>query len=567
MRKAIILFIICFLTFALAVVPSRVLKDIPSRIFAETHSEDSGGFSNTSSMGELSIGTNLHRIAQWSTERPFVDIFKSSRQWLTQCTAKDPGCSNAWNTGEYEQLNLDAGGWIRSLPTPEDPLEYTLVGTVLNRDLGGYPGGRYVVLYDGEGTLEYQFDAEKDRAASVPGRDVIDVTPSNAGIWIGITATDPQRTGNYLRNIRVVPADSSEREIFNPEFLNKLKHYKALRFMDWMGTNSSEQKEWHNRPTVTSYSYNFQNGGVPLEIMIDLANRIGSAPWFNMPHMATDAYMKNFAEMVRENLSQDLPIYVEYSNEVWNQEFIQGDWIEQQGIAEWSDSSAGNTKKRLNWHGKRTAQMCDIWKEVFNSEQDRVICVMGTQAANSWTALQALDCPLWQEGPCQQHGIDALAIAPYFGGYLGSKQYESQVQDWTVTQLFEEINNGGVLAPASDGALQTAFSWMQENAQIAKQRNLKLIAYEGGQHLVGHGGVENNQVIADLFIEANRDPRMYDVYLNYLKQWENVGGDLLLHYLAISLPNKWGSWGALEDVDQESSPKYRALEAFANQNP
>jgi len=64
--------------------------------------------------------------------------------------------------------------------------------------VGSYPGGKYVVLYEGEGTIEYKFDARKDEAASTSGRDVIDVNPSDKGIHLIITATDPNNTGNYI---------------------------------------------------------------------------------------------------------------------------------------------------------------------------------------------------------------------------------------------------------------------------------------------------------------------------------------------------------------------------------
>ncbi|MGR4052064.1 hypothetical protein, partial [Kosakonia cowanii] len=33
----------------------------------------------------LAIGTNLYGIADWSTEVPFLDLFKSARAWIPQC--------------------------------------------------------------------------------------------------------------------------------------------------------------------------------------------------------------------------------------------------------------------------------------------------------------------------------------------------------------------------------------------------------------------------------------------------------------------------------------------------
>ena len=77
------------------------------------------------------LGTNLSAVADWSTEMPFVDAFKTSRTWLTQCVNTDPDCDDPWNTKEYNKLNLDPQGWVKSLPPPDAKEVYTRVGTLL----------------------------------------------------------------------------------------------------------------------------------------------------------------------------------------------------------------------------------------------------------------------------------------------------------------------------------------------------------------------------------------------------------------------------------------------------
>ncbi|MGF1482415.1 MAG: cellulose-binding protein [Cyanophyceae cyanobacterium] len=554
------------LSFALAIATSctELAKD-----FSVT--AESPKLARPSSQSPMSLGINLAGVADWSSEIPFVDAFKSTKQWMTQCLASELGCSRPWNTNEYDKLDLDENGWVKSLPSLEDPAEYTRVGTLMFRNIDHYPGGKYLVLYDGEGTIEYGFDAHKDPLASQSGRDVIDVTPSNAGIYLAITSTDPQQTGNYIRNVRVIPEQyetSYRQAVFNPEFIDKIRPFTTIRFINWMATSNSEQSEWQNRPTTQSYTYSFYEGGVPLETLVELVNRLKVHPWFNMPHQATDEYIRNFAAMVKDSLDSQLKVYVEYSNEVWNVGFSQSHWVEQQGIAQWPNSASGNVAKRLNWYGKRTAEMCELWKGVFDEQSDRVVCVLASQSANSWTAKQSLDCPLWSEGPCYQHGIDALAIAPYFGGYLGDQDNEQQVQNWTTEQLFEEIESGGVLVDGpAGGAIHQSVEAMKTNYALASQRNLQLFAYEGGQHLVGRPGVENNEQLTNLFIDANRDPKMYAAYLEYLNYWQTSGGTLFMNFCDISRPDKWGSWGALEHVSQESSPKYDALLVFTEKAP
>ncbi|NJK38147.1 MAG: cellulose-binding protein [Oscillatoriales cyanobacterium SM2_3_0] len=430
----------------------------------------------------LRVGMNLNGIADRSTEIPFVDAFKSARSWITQCDRRnDPGCQGKWNTKEADQLDLDPQGWVKSLPAPGDPPEFTQVTTLLRRGAEPYPGGQYLVLYDGEGTIQYDMDGEKDTAASTLGRDVLNVTPSAKGIKLTITATDPDRQGNYIRNIRVIPAQyesTYQTEIFNPEFLDRIKPFKALRFMDWMATNHSSQKTWGDRPKVEDATYS-RGKGVPLEVMAQLANQLQADPWFNMPHQATEDYIRNFAQMAKELIDPALTLYVEYSNEVWNNQFGQTKWLAQ--------NHPLGKQALYQAYGIQSAQMCDTWKAVFGQDQQRVKCVMGTKTTNRWGAEQVLDCPKWEQAPCYKHGVDALAITAYFSGRLGKSDYEKTLESWIADPQIDQfkmgltqLKDGSVLDNPEDttASLAERFDYY---STIAKARGLELVIYEGGE--------------------------------------------------------------------------------------
>src|SRR4028119_1712254 len=175
---------------------------------------------NTSN-SRSSLGVGLNGIADYSTQLPFLDAFKSSRKWITQCVSGQPNCNGEWDTEEYNLLNLDENGWVKSLPSPEDAPKYTRVSTLLLREIPNrYPSGQYIVTYEGEGAIEYNFDGKKDEAASKPGRDIINVDARKGeGIFITITRTDPNKTGNYIRNIRVVKSDYEK--TFKTEILDR----------------------------------------------------------------------------------------------------------------------------------------------------------------------------------------------------------------------------------------------------------------------------------------------------------------------------------------------------------
>ncbi len=543
------------------------------------------------------MGTNLSEWMDWSTEQPFINVFKTSREWLTQA----PG---AWDTGEQGKLDLDQNGWVRSLPALNDASStYRSVATLLlgGADLNGVrPAGKYVALYEGTGRIDYGLGATKNNAESKPGRDVITVDPNNTGgIQISIVETDPKRTGDYLRNLRVVAAGNVcdddrlafcetdtdpacqraacrslesvvDSRLFHPVFLRTLTHYRALRFMSPMSANVlagnyPQIVNWSDRSTPDSARWANQKG-IPIEVATALANQVQSDPWVNMPHQAADDYIRQSARLAHSTLAPTRKIYVEYANEIWNTAFSAGSWVERQGQAAWPAASDSAYTKRLNWYGKRSAEMCDIWRAEWPGEEDRVICVLSAQAANRATADTALDCKLWDKSPCQAHGIKAIAIAPYFGDYLGGSETEKELTGWAADadgglhRLFAELELGGKLSTGPrGGALALVNQRIMQYSDLASRRGLALVAYEGGQHLAAVGNVANNPKVTDLFVAANRDPRMGDLYSKFLDNWHTAGGKLFINFTSMGQYGQYGSWGVLENMTQTSTPKLDAL--------
>ena len=109
--------------------------------------------------------------------------------------------------------------------------------------------------------------------------------------------------------------------------------------MDWMDTNNSKQIGWEDRPRYNDYTWT--TNGIPAEVLVTLANRVGADPWFTLPHMADDTYARNLATLVRDGLDEDLKTYVEYSNEVWNWQFQQAQWADKQARETWGKDGLG----------------------------------------------------------------------------------------------------------------------------------------------------------------------------------------------------------------------------------
>jgi len=201
--------------------------------------------------------------------------------------------------------------------------------------------------------------------------------------------------------------------------------------------------------------------------------------------------------------------------------------------------------------------------------------VLGAQAAYTATAIDSLNCKAWSAGaPCYKHNISAIGIAPYFGG--GVPDSWPLQPDGGLTSVFAAMNTQADPSIPSGGWLAQALHWVsQYQSELSKYR-LPLIAYEGGQSFVSfpHGKNKDNSdnALTKLFIQANRDIRMRDVYRQYLQGWKANGGQLFVAFNSISTYSQYGEWGALESVMQTTSPvesappKWQALQMFMSDN-
>ena len=134
----------------------------------------------------------------------------------------------------------------------------------------------------------------------------------------------------------------------------------------------------------------------------------------------------------------------------------------------------------------------------------------------------------------------------------------AQVEKWTVDQALDHMEKT---------ALPESIGWIQGQKKVADKYGLKLVAYEGGQHMVGVGGGENNETVMKLFHAANRHPRMGEIYRQYYAAWTEAGGDLFCYFSSVGSWSKWGSWGILQfyDDDPLQSPKFLATMRWAKE--
>ncbi|MEO8178871.1 MAG: hypothetical protein ABI895_08565 [Deltaproteobacteria bacterium] len=557
------------------------------------------------------VGYNLDFPGDWTWLPPFIDLMKNARPWAGGCEGSgDRHCDGV------SQLSLDEHGWVRSLRYKDHPEHaYAYVETVV-LTFKGQPGldGDLWVTYEGQGEIELL-------GAEVTGRDPaqrrITFRAQPGSVFLRITASDPNGSGNYLKNIRVFRADQADAlqkgGLFNPDMLAYLAPFGSLRFMDWMEGNqqglcSGGAKHgqdcyvdlkgrgcpagrcvmagvWSERPRMDQPSllsrsqlldpkqpgHGVRVGGYPVEMLVALANALGADPHFNLPALYTDDYVREFAGYVAKHLAPNLRASVEYSNETWNWGFPQANYVNIKGRQLWPQEGSA----WIQYSGSRMQHLCRLWKEVFREHPERVRCLISPQTGWPGMAQNMLDCPAWASdhpdlGPCHQ-GADAIAITGYFSGCLQEKQNEPKLREWlgrgkeyALDQFFAQLEQGRLLRCADEevkNSLVDALRLYDKFAFMARARSLDLYVYESGTHFDYEGKDPN---VERLFVDAVHDERMAQLYRRNLEGFKEAGGTII---------NAWGwigpndSWANADNVKDRSHPKYRALRDFAQGEP
>tara|TARA_R110002110_G_scaffold123078_5_gene299628 strand:- start:3483 stop:6008 length:2526 start_codon:yes stop_codon:yes gene_type:complete len=533
--------------------------------------------------GTNAVAIGLAGVTDWSTQVPFIDLMKTARPWLGHKPGQFGGM-------EYEQLraggHLDADGWPIRMPRT-----LSSIGTLILTDMPPAATslkGRYRLGYRGKGVIEVSGRAQNVRYGK--GEVTFDYAPGPGSVEIRVQRIN---TSDPPRDISVVKVENAKRHasgaLFNPAWVARIGQFQALRFMDWMETNDSHLSDWDSRPQVDDATW---AGGVPVEVMVQLANELEVDIWVNMPHLADDDFVRRFATVVDTTLDPALTVYVEFSNEVWNWQFDQARWADEQGRTRWSAKDTW-----MQYYGLRAAQVARIWSQVFGqSAQDRLVNVISSQTGWLGLETEVLTAPLVQAegGTAPVDAFDAYAVTGYFGGVLGLAERAPMIRRWLEESRIRaqaaaqgagltgsaaaqyvtahqydhanalagrELRDGAISGDSADTLSDLIGRVWPYHAQVARTYNLDLIMYEGGTHAVGIGAQVDDAAVTAFLQQFNYSPEMGALYTTLLNGWQATGGQLFNAFNDVYAPTKWGSWGALRHLD-DTNPRWDALVAF-----
>lgn len=517
----------------------------------------------------MRIGMNLSNHVDWDAAYVFKDAFLRARPWTPRALNVETGEQTyQFQVGDGPELSVNDHGWVTSLPTwlsANGNTYQQVAATAIFTPGANQPAGIYTAQWDGEGELLMPFVTETGMTPEGRHYALVNM-PANEFFNMEIRSTNP---ANPIRNIDLWMPDyngesfvgdhwqpGSTESPFHPLFLERLQGFDTIRFMQFQQNIESDIETWSDRRLwdhatqsdgdLTQY---FHTNGVSIEHMIALANELGANPWFNMPHMANDEYVQNFATLVRDTLNPDLTAYVEWSNEFWNGIFAVNQWLNAQMTL---PENAGLGFFQVA--GQEIVRDFDLWSDVFAGQEDRIVRVVAGQQANADLTATILANVAGR--------VDAISATAY-----ADISYE-------MSEAFDETSTPEEII---DAIYEISIPWslarLQEHQQLVEQyedlldRDLLFVSYEAGAHVMGYPNAFFLYGAGEAAQAAMQSPEMYDVYQTLLNGARNAGVDLYVEYTFTSLDivHVYGSYGVLQDLTTPLSEAHqlRALLDFA----
>lgn len=516
----------------------------------------------------LRVGMNLTGLIDWDPAHVFRDAFTRARPWGAQARNLDTGATSwQFSIGEGPALQVDDHGWVTELPIWQhsDGTQYQQQATtVLFTDEAAQPAGIYRAEWIGDGDLAMPYVIEMGTNPDGSRYALVDM-PAGAHFDMTLRATDP---ANPVRDIRLWMPDYQGQSLigewspgeagspFHPLFLERLQGFDTLRYMDWMNTNQTDVVSWDDRARLDDASQSdgdltefFPTHGVAPEYLVELANELDANPWFNMPYLANDDYVREFAELVRDTLEPERTIYVEWSNELWNAHFPTSNWLWQQTQL---PENAGLDFFQLA--GREMSRDFDIWSDVFAGQESRLVRVVAGQQANVWLTEQLV--------AAVDGRVDAISSTAYAGiSFDMAASYDATT---TADDILDDL---------VEVSIPWAAARLNEHRQLVEQfeqqlgRDLQFVTYESGSHIFSDPSPLPYSPALAAAQEAAASPRMYDVYQTLLGVVQDAGVDLYNEFTFTShaTARPFGTYGVLHDLATPlaDAHKLRALLDFA----
>ena len=429
---------------------------------------------------------------------------------------------------------------------PVNSDNYPLAPATAYADLADYPDGNYQLSYQGTATVSFTgigylaAPVVTDSNGVSTGTVVIDHELGN-GTNLRLTVNGVSSTATFSDFHLYSPGyGSNPTQMFTNAFLDTLKPFSTLRFVQWNATINSTVSTWQQRTSPSSFIAT-GSSGVPYEDMIALSNETQKDMWITLPALATPNYVENLAQLIYADLDPNLKVYVEYSDETWN-----AGWLEHSQVLKAAQSNPlVNAQGAVGQVAQQSAfelvTAAQIFDQVFGASSARVRPIVAGFSEDTAVAQHQLEFIQANYGTPSQY-VWGVAIAPYLSLPAGDN-----TAGLTENQLFNDLTVD----------FNTDFTHaLQTNNAVAKSYNLPLVTYEGGTSIPSVNGIARQ-----VKEQAQFDPRMYQLYVTMMNYWnQTIGsGNLFMDYDLDGTYTDIRFFGLLQSVSDAGSQKYDAL--------
>ncbi len=469
--------------------------------------------------------------------------------------------------------------------------------------------GTYVISFQGQATLSSVAGNPTLTFANQAYNPTTNTTTVNVTLPSGqpslmvISFTNTQLTPGSATNtgiasLQAIRPGFTASQVFDPAFVNAFAPFGYLRFMGWLGTNTSpgyygdtghHLLSWSVRSLPTDFyqgvggnistNANVKPGawGVSWEYVILLANATNKDIWINVPISATggsdsldptyvaspdtSSYIYNLATLLKNGdaftgnvgLNPGLHIYLEHSNEVWNPSFLQYTWnllaaedeVAKGGSVLNNDGDTNQYDWAYRRHIKRIYEIAQIFQSVFGagSLNTTIRPVYTWWQLDEGSGSNAANALAWFKNTYGPPSNYFYAMAQ--GDYFTATNYAN---DTTIPDVLSDMQ-------ASSNASVT---YVQQNLATAKQYGLPLYVYEGGPDNSNGGSQSTTNVGVQIL--ANRDPGMNTLVQDHIRNnWFGQGGSNFGYFALSTAYSRYGDYGATDDYRNLTTAKYNAL--------
>jgi hypothetical protein len=371
-----------------------------------------------------------------------------------------------------------------------------------------------------------------------------------------ITSASPANSG--ISSLRIIRPgyDGREDQHFADHLIDGLTDmgFAAIRSQNFTGTTSwnieyPEEYHWdqrkHPADPIQAGPFGDKRESAAWEHFIDLCNLVNSDIWINVPVSASEDYVLNLAQLLKDRLNSNLNIYVENDNEIWNSApaFL---GTHQYNLDEAADLGISDQENIA----RRAVELSSLFAGVFGADKinNRIRVVLASHAPMvKWWVTPMLNYINNHIGP-PKNFLYAISRHTYFS----VDDPTVGTPDQLIAACYEDIDSQA-------GPDEINESNREDWVNVAEIWELPggANSYEGGPHTPAGGSTQNlaNQ------IRMHRSERM-ERLLRYkiVDNWFDLGGELAMHFTWYSGYNRYGCWGLTDDMrEPDRNNKMEAL--------